>query len=335
MCIVTPDRVDPIGVLGDGTWYYAPIGELVHDGDDRVLCHLCGRWMKIIGGTHVRWHGWTLERYRDTFQLRQADATCAPALSNRLRETAKMRVGHRGFGKPPGERTGSVARIPSWRLLAHVRPDLLAELHPTRNGKLVADALAAGSHRELWWQCGTCGHEWRAPVDRRVSRGSGCPTCAVRRRAHKRRRVAPERSLAHRNPELAGELHPTRNGTLNPTAVGVASSQTVWWRCRRCGNEWQAVIANRSAGTGCPACWKQRRGITARSVPPHRSLLHQAPELADELHPTRNGDLDPATLGAHSDRKVWWRCAICGYEWRARVADRTAGSGCPACAGRA
>jgi len=29
-----------------------------------VCCHLGGRWMKAVGGTHLRWHGWTIEDYR-------------------------------------------------------------------------------------------------------------------------------------------------------------------------------------------------------------------------------------------------------------------------------
>ena len=44
------------------------------------------------------------------------------------------------------------------------------------------------------------------------------------------------------------------------------------------------------------------------------------PEPA-ELHPTRNHDLDPATLGARSSPKVWWRCGACGHERPARVAS--------------
>jgi len=36
-------ELQPVGALTDGTAYYAPIGELVYDGDYRVLCHLCGR----------------------------------------------------------------------------------------------------------------------------------------------------------------------------------------------------------------------------------------------------------------------------------------------------
>jgi hypothetical protein len=54
------------------------------------------------------------------------------------------------------------------------------------------------------------------------------------------------------------------------------------------------------------------------------------PNLAAELHPERNGDLDPYALGAGSNRMVWWRCKA-GHEWSAKVSHRTRGTGCPVC----
>jgi hypothetical protein len=69
------------GSLPDGTGFYAPLGEMLHDGDERVCCHLCGRWMKAVGGTHLRWHGWTIDDYREAFQLGQQ----TPVQPRRLR----------------------------------------------------------------------------------------------------------------------------------------------------------------------------------------------------------------------------------------------------------
>ena len=139
------------------------------------------------------------------------------------------------------------------------------------------------------------------------------------------------RSLATLRPDLAAELHPTRNGELDPLAVGISSGRTVWWRCGTCGHEWEATVANRIAGTGCPACWNRRRGPTLSVVPPKRSLADRAPVLARELHPTRNPEVDPNTLGDRTGRTVWWLCSKCGHAWQARVFWRTAGDRCPEC----
>jgi Probable Zinc-ribbon domain len=77
--------------------------------------------------------------------------------------------------------------------------------------------------------------------------------------------VARERSLAVLRPELAAELHPTRNGDLDPYSLGASAHQHVWWRCRYCGREWQARVAGRSHSPGgCASCAK-RRGALKRS----------------------------------------------------------------------
>jgi rubrerythrin len=69
--------------------------------------------------------------------------------------------------------------------------------------------------------------------------------------------------------------------------------------------------------------------------PAWRSLAAVRPELVAEWHPMRNRKLEalgvnPRTVGARSNREVWWRCRVCGHEWQSRVSSRR-DSGCPAC----
>jgi len=320
----------PLGRLADGTPYYAPIGELLYDPDGRVCCHLCGHWFQLVGGTHVRWHGWTLDAYRDAFHLLAKAPTCTRRLSARYRHAAQVRLGRKGFGTPPAKT--STYRVARWRSLAHTHPELLAELHPTRNSELDLTAIGSTSHRRVWWQCQTCGQAWQAAIGNRTLQGSGCPACALRRRVETRTRVSPERSIAVKHPELAAELHPTRNATLDPYELGAASTRVVWWRCQSCGHEWPATVANRASGhTGCPNCWQRRRGTVQQIVAPRRSLAVKHPELAAELHPTRNRELDAFGLGASSSQKLWWRCDTCAHEWKTAVSARSRGTGCPRC----
>jgi predicted transcriptional regulator len=58
------------GVLDDGTPCYAPIGEIIFDGQ-RVTCHLCGRAFRSVAA-HLASHGWTKERYCETFGLERS-----------------------------------------------------------------------------------------------------------------------------------------------------------------------------------------------------------------------------------------------------------------------
>ena len=144
-------------------------------------------------------------------------------------------------------------------------------------------------------------------------------------------RVPRWRSLAAR-PDLAGELHPERNPTVDgPSAIAAKSSRKLWWRCKRCGHEWETTVGARAAGSGCPECDRERkRG--PRTVVHERSLQALHPGLLAEWHQTRNGDLDPANISPGSKQKVWWCCAACGHQWQAAVQNRTVrGSNCPVC----
>ena len=62
------------------------------------------------------------------------------------------------------------------------------------------------------------------------------------------------------------------------------------------------------------------------------SLLELFPDIAAEWHPTKNGKLKPENVTAHSAKKVWWICPVCGEEWFASVEKRVDGRGCPHCA---
>jgi Probable Zinc-ribbon domain len=113
-------------------------------------------------------------------------------------------------------------------------------------------------------------------------------------------------------------------------ALGAGSGRSVWWLCRQCEHEWRAAVTDRARGRGCPRCTRRRVADASsrrnRRVSPDRSLALKRPDLSKELHPTRNADLDPLSLGAYSNQVVWWLCPACGDEWqRAPYARRAAG----------
>ena len=61
-----------VGVLADGTPFYAPIGEVLV-ADARVTCHLCGRSFRSVTA-HLRAHGWSKERYCTAFGLERTQS---------------------------------------------------------------------------------------------------------------------------------------------------------------------------------------------------------------------------------------------------------------------
>ncbi len=149
------------------------------------------------------------------------------------------------------------------RSLAARHPGLIAELHPTQNAGLDPELLGARSSLKVWWRCGNCGHEWQAAVASRTYAGTGCPVCGLRRRAKTQSKVDPKRSLAVKHPEIAAQLHPSRNQAIDPARLGARSSLKLWWRCDTCGHEWRTAVSTRTDGSGCPACYRANRGRAA------------------------------------------------------------------------
>ena len=135
-----------------------------------------------------------------------------------------------------------------------------------------------------------------------------------------------DRSLATNLPSLAKEWHPILNGDLTPSTVTVMSGRKVWWKCPKGDDHiWEAIIANRSKGSGCPICSNQK-------IAHSNSLGTANPELAREWHPTLNGDLTPFDVLPSTKQEIWWQCPTNSeHVWKARLNNRSNGKGCPFC----
>ena len=195
-----------------------------------------------------------------------------------------------------------------------LNPELSKQWHPTKNGELTPHDVTEYSNKKVWWKCKK-GHEWEASIAKRTS-GRGCPYCAGKN-------VCDDNSMYTLNPELSKQWHTIKNGELTPHDVTTGSSKKIWWQCEK-GHEWEASIANRSKGVGCPYCSNQRVCVD-------NSLQSLNSELSKQWHPTKNGELTPNDVISGSGQKVWWQCEK-GHEWKASIAKRTSGRGCPTCA---
>ena len=129
-------------------------------------------------------------------------------------------------------------------------------------------------------------------------------------------------SLADERPDLV--LQWGTNNTLSPSDVSCGSHKKVWWVCDK-GHTWEAIVKNRVlAGSGCPYC--EHRAV----LKGYNDLKTVFPKVAKTWSPKNKQK--PTEVSSRSNAEVWWRCKL-GHEWKARVADRTEGHGCPYCAG--
>ena len=196
--------------------------------------------------------------------------------------------------------------------LVTLNPKLAKEVSP--NSKIKAIEATAFSHKKLLWRCSK-GHEWKATVSNR-SNGNGCPYCS------NKKILLGFNDLTTVNPELAKEVSP--NSKIKATEVTASSFKKLFWRCDK-GHEWEAMVANRSQGKGCPYCSNRK------ILPGFNDLTATSSELAKEVSP--NSKIEAIEVTAFSNKKMLWRCDK-GHDWEARVFERSRGSGCPYCSNR-
>ena len=135
-----------------------------------------------------------------------------------------------------------------------------------------------------------------------------------------------ESSLLVINPILSKEWNYEKNGKLKPENFTANNTKKVWWKCSE-GHEWQATIANRNKGIGCPYC-------SGRYVIKGENDLQTVnPALAKEWNFEKNIELKPNDVMPNSNKKAWWKCSQ-GHEWQAVIGSRNSGNGCPYCAGQ-
>jgi len=198
-------------------------------------------------------------------------------------------------------------------------PITASEFLEEKNLPLCKEELLPFSPKKVWWVCSR-GHEYDAAVYYRTKDGHGCPYCS-------NHRVLPGfNDLQTREPHVAEQWHPSKNGALTPTQVTRTANKTVHWLCAK-GHETKSWISSRVTNGGlCSKC-------VGRTVEPGETdLATLLPDLASEWHPTRNGGLSPADVTVASNKSVWWLCTR-GHEWENSVNQRK-GRGCPFCANK-
>ena len=208
------------------------------------------------------------------------------------------------------------------RIYVSDNAQLMAEWDWEKNNELGLDPskTACGSGKNVWWKCKN-EHSWKCtPNARTTKNGTGCPYCS------NHRVFAGYNDLCTLRPDLAKEWHPSKNKEICPTQVSAGSKKKVWWICKN-GHEYQASIANRKTGYGCPYC-SGRYPIKGQN-----DLLTVNPSLAKDWNHKRNNGLTPADVLPYSDKKVWWICEK-GHEWQTQIKIRTKGNGCPYCSER-
>lgn len=152
----------------------------------------------------------------------------------------------------------------------------------------------------------------------------------------KRGKPPPVESLAATHPQIAKELHPTKNGDVTAWDVRKGSNKELIWHCPNSKlpahpHDYPAKIKERTRSdgpTGCPCC-------AGTIVCPDTCLSFTHPEIAAQWHPTKNGNKKPTDVTYGSGIPVYWLCPHHPDEdWYVSPNHRTApgrGTHCPKC----
>lgn len=205
---------------------------------------------------------------------------------------------------------------------------LVKEWDYEKNGHLKPSMFAPHSNDIVWWKCIKCGNSFKMGInDRTNRRKSGCPECAKSSRVVSFRKQVVDKigSLEFTHPHLAKEWHPTKNGDLTPRDISAGHFKPKWWKCGKCGYEWEASPNNRKKGVGCPCCSGRVPMIGVND------LQTVNPTLVEEWNYDKNGNLKPNMFLPKSGKVVWWKCSKCGCEWECSIRERSNGSPCLNC----
>lgn len=202
--------------------------------------------------------------------------------------------------------------------------ELMKEWDWEANNKAGLDPnkLTLGSGLKAWWKCSKCGYRWLSAISNRTFGKTGCPACAYKVLAK------GYNDLETRNPAIAKEWHPTKNGDLKPSDFNSASLYRAWWLCPICHHPYQKRIMDRvKKGAKCNHC------CDPKVIQGKNDIATKFPDILKEWDYDKNYPFQPQNFSYGTKRKFWWKCKKCGFSWQATPIHRsTSKSGCPKCA---
>lgn len=185
-----------------------------------------------------------------------------------------------------------------------------------RNGKIIPEQIPHASNKKVFLKC-ELGHQWEVVVSN-FKAHPWCPYCSGRRV------LKGFNDLFTTNPELEA-LWSDKN-TIDPTTVKSGCNSKALWICPECGGEYDMSINDKTNSQGCPYCSGHRvlKGFN--------DLASCAPEIAIDWDYKKNAPLKPDEVTKGSNKRVWWKCHKCSYEWDSKVYNRgILKRGCPVC----
>lgn len=169
------------------------------------------------------------------------------------------------------------------------------------------------------WKCPDCGYEWYAPLASRIigKKGSysfrGCHQCYL----HDVSRITPVASI----PKLVKYWDFKKNKGIDINLTSAHSYDSVHWRDKKCGYEWEESIKNFNGRVDeCPFCAGKQNAIMLGK----NDIFTICPELASiyDFEANERNGIDICSLTPNSRTEVHFKCKKCGNEWDSPISNR-------------
>ena len=191
---------------------------------------------------------------------------------------------------------------------------------------LFPEKLSVHSNKKAWWKCKN-NHSYERSIDHKYTSQPNCPYCT------NKKVLLGYNDLKTLFPYLAQEWNFDKNIDVFIESVTVGSARKVWWKCSKCGHEWQTSIRSRTQHhTGCPYCAKKQIVDSRQKTYLLKNGHLDSPKLLKEWDHAKNAPLKPTDVTKSSSKSVFWLCTQCGHSWKAKINNRSQlGRGCPLC----
>lgn len=167
----------------------------------------------------------------------------------------------------------------------------MEEIWDVERNELPFETLLFNPEHAVHWLCEK-GHRWKNSFKTQYELGIACPTCT----GYKRNNL---KAIA---PHIANEWHPTKNENISLLYINHEVKELFWWQCEH-GHEWQATPKQQlTRKHRCPYCSDKKLWSG------FNDLKTRYPKLAQQWHPTKNGNLTPEKLLPKDKRIIYWQC---------------------------
>lgn len=98
-------------------------------------------------------------------------------------------------------------------------------------------------------------------------------------------------------PELISYWNEVRNNPISPSVIGAGSGKKVWWRCPKCGHEWESTPAHFRRFLVCPRC--------------HVEKIADVPEMMRYFSKENPSYIETTIASNNPRQKVLFECPSC------------------------